>query len=291
MRNTPPSLSLLLSSSLAAALSLSAFVACKSGPEPAPSGATPSAVAGGDETQAKLTTILAGGHRSEKNRARDVYRHPSETLAFFGLRDNMTVVELWPGGGWYTEILGPLLKDKGKLIVTSYDPNGPEGYNTNNAKKLKDNLTTNAALFGPVQTAIIAPPDKIELGPPGSVDMVVTFRNLHNWITGNIAEKVMAAAFAVLKPGGTLGIVEHRAKPGQDIKSGYVEEAVAIRYAESAGFKLVEKSEINANPKDTKDHPEGVWTLPPSLRLKDKDKEKYLAIGETDRMTLKFVKP
>jgi predicted methyltransferase len=267
--------------------------ACKSGPEPAPSPGTGAGASakGADETAAKVATVLAGTHRSEKNRARDIYRHPAETLAFFGLRDNMTVMELWPGGGWYTEILGPVLKERGKLIVTSFDPNGPEGNNTNSAKKLRDSLAANAATYGDVKTAIVAPPDKLELGPPASVDLVLTFRNLHNWIGAGIAEKLMAASFAVLKPGGVLGIVEHRANPGQDIKSGYVEEAVAIRYAESAGFKLAEKSEINANPKDTKDHPEGVWTLPPSLRLKDKDKDKYLAIGESDRMTLKFVKP
>jgi predicted methyltransferase len=267
-----------------------AVTACKSGPEPATPPATAAAPTA-DATTAKLTTVLAGSHRSEKNRARDVYRHPAETLTFFGLRDNMTVVELWPGGGWYTEILAPVLKDHGQLYVTSNDPNGPEGNATNGARKLRDTLAEKAPVYGNVKTAIIAPPDKIELGAPGSADMVVTFRNLHNWIGAGIAEKVMAAAFAVLKPGGVLGLEEHRAQPGQDIKTGYVEESVAIRYAESAGFKLVEKSEINANPKDTKDHPEGVWTLPPSLRLKDKDREKYMAIGESDRMTLKFVKP
>jgi predicted methyltransferase len=263
--------------------------ACKSGPEAQPDQAAVAAAT--DTTAAKLTAVLAAPHRSEKNRARDVYRHPAETLGFFGLRDNMNVVELWPGGGWYTEILAPVLKDSGKLTVTSFDPSGPEGYNTNNAKKLRDMLSANATIFGNVNVAIVAPPEKVELGPPNSADLVVTFRNLHNWINGKTAESILKAAFNVLKPGGVLGVVEHRAKPGQDLKSGYVEEDIAIKLAEAAGFKLAGKSEINANPKDTKDHPEGVWTLPPSLRLKEQDKEKYLAIGESDRMTLKFVKP
>jgi predicted methyltransferase len=294
MCNTAPRFPRLASALVLSPLLL--FSACKSGPEPAPSGTTPAAAeAASDATTAKVATVLAASHRSEKNRARDAYRHPAETLKFFGLRDDMTVIELWPGGGWYTEILGPVLKERGKLFVTSYDPNGPEdSNNTKSARKLRDSLAENAPIYGSVQMAIIAPPDKLELGPPNSVDLVVTFRNLHNWINaknGSIAEKVIAAAYAVLKPGGTFGLVEHRANPGQDLKSGYVEEAVAIRYAESAGFKLVEKSEINANPKDTKDHPEGVWTLPPSLRLGDKDRDKYVAIGESDRMTLKFVKP
>jgi predicted methyltransferase len=291
MRTTAPlaRVSLLLLS-----LPLGLGAGCKSGPEATPSAAPTAATAAsadGNGIAAKLATVLAGSHRSEKNRARDVYRHPVETLTFFGLREDMTVLELWPGGGWYTEILAPVLKDKGKLIVTSADPNGPESNQTSNARKLRDTLATNAPIYGDVKMAIVAPPEKVELGPPNSVDMVLTFRNLHNWIKAGTAEKIMAAAFAVLKPGGVLGLVEHRANPGQDISTGYVEEAVAIRYAESAGFKLAEKSEINVNPKDTKDHPEGVWTLPPSLRLKDKDRDKYLAIGESDRMTLKFVKP
>jgi predicted methyltransferase len=296
MSNTRPCLSPRLRRSMAplfALLSAPLVLAggCKSGPEPAPAAVTPASAAADDATTAKLIAALAGSHRSEKNRARDVYRHPLETLTFFVLRDNMTVIELWPGGGWYTEILAPVLKERGKLFVTSADPNGPEGNATNNAKKLRDTLAERAAIYGDVKLAIVAPPEKVDLGPPASADLVVTFRNLHNWISAGTAEKIMAAAFSVLKPGGVLGLTDHRAKPGQDIKSGYVEEAVAIRYAESAGFKLVEKSEINANPKDTKDHPEGVWTLPPSLRLKEKDKDKYMAIGESDRMTLKFVKP
>ena len=267
-------------------------VACASHPDQRaePAAAPPPAVA--DPTAAKLQAALAGGHRAEKNRARDVYRHPAETLTFFGLRDDMTVVELWPGGGWYTEILGPVLKEKGKLIVTGNDPNGPpDAPATKRAKEYADGLASKADVLGKVQLAVIAPPEKLELGPPASADLVMTFRNLHGWLNGKYADKVFAAAFAVLKPGGVLGLEEHRGNPGQDPKTGYVEETVAIRLAEAAGFKLVEKSEINANPKDTKDYEQGVWTLPPSYRLGDKDRAKYAAIGESDRMTLKFVKP
>jgi predicted methyltransferase len=245
-----------------------------------------------DATATKLKAAIAGSHRPEKNRARDGFRHPAETLAFFGLRDDMTVIELWPGGGWYTEILGPVLKEKGKLVVTGGDPNGPpDAPATKRAKEYVDGLAKRADVLGKVELAVIAPPEKVELGPPASADLVMTFRNLHGWLNGKYADKVFAAAFAVLKPGGTFGLEEHRGNPGQDPKTGYVEEAVAIKLAEAAGFKLAARSEVNANPKDTKDHPEGVWTLPPTYRLGDKDREKYTAIGESDRMTLKFVKP
>ena len=288
-----------LSIALVSLLPLAAACASQQSPPPATAGETaaaplPPPPPAEDATTTKLKAALAGAHRTEKNRARDVYRHPVETLAFFGLRDNMTVVELWPGGGWFTEVLAPVLKDRGKLVITSFDPNGPpESYNTKRAKEVAELLQANKPIFGDVGVAVVAPPDKIELGPDGSADMVVTFRNLHNWLSAKppIADKIMAAAFKVLKPGGVLGLTEHRAKPGQELKSGYVPEEEAIRLAEAAGFKLVEKSEINANPKDTKDYPDGVWTLPPTLRLKEKDREKYRAIGESDRMTLKFIKP
>ena len=272
-----------------------ALGACANRAEPRPDPAAASLSSGVSDatTAAKLQAALAGPHRDEAHRARDKYRHPLETLGFFGLRDDMTVVELWPGGGWYTEVLAPVLKQRGHLVVTSFDPKGPaDSYETEQAKDMNELLTKNAALFGTVTVAVVKPPEKLDLGPPGSADLVLTFRNLHNWIAdGKFADKVLLAAYQVLKPGGVLGVVEHRAKPGQSIDSGYVEEAVAIKLCEDAGFKLVAKSEINANPKDTKDYPEGVWTLPPSLALKDKDRDKYLAIGESDRMTLRFVKP
>jgi predicted methyltransferase len=258
----------------------------------APTPASPAVAPAADATTTKLRAALAGAHRSEKNRARDGFRHPQETLSFFGLRDDMTVVELWPGAGWYTEVLGPVLKEKGKLVVTSFDPAGPpEAYNTKRAKELAELLEKDRALFGDVRVAIVDPPRSLDLGPPGSADLVVTFRNLHNWVTGKLADQIMTAAFQVLRPGGVLGMVEHRARPGQDIKSGYVEEPLAIALAERAGFKLAGRSEINANPRDTKDHPGGVWSLPPTLTHGDEDRAKYEAIGESDRMTLKFVKP
>jgi predicted methyltransferase len=250
-------------------------------------------------TEAKLATVLTGNQRTAEERARDVHRHPRETLEFFGVRDSMTVVELSASKGWYTAILGPLLSEKGKLAVTSADPNGPpDSEGTKNAKSLLDRIAKDPASFGKVSTIVTNwKRDEVSLGPDGSADMVLTFRNLHGWIANGVADKVLAAAFKVLKPGGILGVEEHRAKPeaSADPKmigdTGYVPEALVVQLAQKAGFKLAGASEINANPKDTKDHPKGVWTLPPTLQLGETDKEKYVAIGESDRMTLKFVKP
>jgi predicted methyltransferase len=252
---------------------------------PTASASTAAATPTSGNTEAELRAILAMPHRSEANRARDKYRHPIETLSFFGVRDDMTVVELWPGNGWYTEVLAPLLKDKGKLVVT----------NTANGKKYAEMLAARPDLYGKVEVRIVAPPTDINFGPDGTADLVVTFRNIHGWVPNNYDDKVFSAAYRVLKPGGVFGVVEHRAKPGADpaeLKdTGYVPEDFVIKRVEQAGFKLAGKSEVNANPKDTKDHPKGVWTLPPTLRLGEVDKDKYLAIGESDRMTLKFVKP
>jgi predicted methyltransferase len=238
-----------------------------------------------------LKSAIAGEHRSAVNKARDTYRHPYETLTFFGIKPTMTVIELAPGGGWYTEILAPYLADKGKLI------GGAPSAESRGGKAFRERLAATPALYGKVTPAVFEPPSRFELGAPNSADMVVTFRNLHNWL-GNGGDAAILATFKevhkVLKPGGVLGVVEHRlpAKMKQDEKasSGYMHEAYVIRLAEQAGFKLAAKSEINANPKDTADHEKGVWTLPPVLANKDKDREKYLAIGESDRMTLKFVK-
>ena len=250
-------------------------------------------------TEAKLATVLTGPQRTSEERARDVYRHPRETLEFFGVRENMTIVELSASKGWYTAILGPLVNGKGKLLVTSADPNGPaDSEGTKNAKSLLERISKDQATFGNVSTIVTNwKKDEVSLGPDGSADMVLTFRNLHGYISNGIIDKVLAASFKVLKPGGILGVEEHRAKPdaSTDPKAigdtGYVPEALAVKLAEKAGFKLAGASEVNANPKDTKDYPKGVWTLPPTLELKDQDKDKYMAIGESDRMTLKFVKP
>jgi predicted methyltransferase len=246
-------------------------------------------------TDAKLRAVIASSDRPADEVARDQYRHPRETLEFFGVRDQMTVVELWPGGGWYTAILAPLLAEKGKLTVTSMDPAGPpDDHGAQMARQYAARLASKPNVFGHVEVRVIHPPTDLTLGPDGSADAVLTFRNVHNWVGGGIADKVFAAAFRVLKPGGILGVEEHRAKPDADptkaADTGYVPEAFVIDLAHKAGFKLEDRSEINANPKDTKDWPKGVWTLPPVLRLGDQDRAKYEAIGESDRMTLRFRK-
>ena len=239
-----------------------------------------------------LKAAVAGEHRSAANKARDTARHPYETLSFFGIKPTMTVVELAPGGGWYTEILAHYLRDKGKLIGA-----GPAIVPESRAgMAFRKKLDSNPAVFDKVVPAVFSPPETYQIAAPNSVDMVLTFRNLHNWV-GN-GEDALKTTFKeihkVLKPGGVLGVVEHRlpAAMPQDAKasSGYVHEAWVIKLAEGAGFKLAGKSEVNANPKDTANHEKGVWTLPPVLANKDKDREKYIAIGESDRMTLKFVK-
>ncbi|RCJ36111.1 methyltransferase [Nostoc punctiforme NIES-2108] len=237
-----------------------------------------------------LQTILSSSHRSVANRDRDKYRHPAQTLEFFGLRPNMTVVELWPGGGWYTEILAPFLASKGLLIVTNLTPSTSKP-----ALAFQEKLAANPEVFGKVKVAQINPPNELTLAPDNSVDIVVTFRNIHNWVKAGYDEQVYAAAYKALKPGGILGVEEHRALEGtsleESIKTGYMSEAGVIAAVEKAGFKLVGKSEINANPKDTKDYPGGVWTLPPTLSQGQKDRQRFLTIGESDRMTLKFIKP
>jgi len=242
---------------------------------------------------AALTQALKGPWRTPAQAARDQYRHPRETLEFFGLKPDMTVVELWPGSGWYTEILAPVLKDHGHLIAAatpvSLDTPG-EG-----TQPYLDMLAANKAAFGDVKEVDFLPPSKMDLGPEGSADMVLTFRNLHNWQGNGELDDVFKAAFKVLKHGGVLGVEEHRATAGktvdQTFKSGYMPVDYVIAEAQKAGFKLVAQSEVNANPKDTKDYPKGVWTLPPTYTLGDKDRAKYAAIGESDRMTLKFMKP
>jgi predicted methyltransferase len=247
------------------------------------------------QTTITLDSILADPHRSEAHKARDVYRHPKETLLFFGLRPEMQVVEIWPDpDGWYTEIVAPLVRDRGKYYAAVID--APAG-NANQEKRVADfraKLAERPDLYDRVEIVKLAT-DGSDIVPPGSVDMVLTFRNVHNWMARGNAEKAFAQMFRALKPGGTLGVVEHRGDPGKpqdpQAKSGYVNEQYAIDLIEKQGFKLVAKSEVNANPRDTKDYEQGVWTLPPVYRLGDKDREKYAAIGESDRFTLRFVKP
>jgi predicted methyltransferase len=252
--------------------------------------------AGEADVAGALSAAANGSHRSAENIARNRYRHPVETLTFFGIRPAMTVVEIYPGGGgWYTEVLAPFLRDQGRLVAASYDTASPVEYFRVNAAKYLDKLKARPDIYDRVEVIEFAPPAKASLGPDGSADMVLTFRNVHNWIEAGNEAQVFTAMFRVLKPGGVLGLVEHRGNPDMVGKAwaekGYVAEAEVIRLAEVAGFKLAGKSEINANPKDTKDHPKGVWTLPPTLELGEQDRDKYLAIGESDRMTLRFVKP
>ncbi|MFQ3288407.1 MAG: putative methyltransferase [Alteromonadaceae bacterium] len=241
----------------------------------------------------KLELAITGDHRSDKNKNRDSYRHPLDTLDFFGFKSTMTVVEITPGGGWYTEILAPALKGKGKLYGAHYPDTGEDNYFSNSRKSLEKKLASHT-VFNEVELTNFIPKKESVLAPKNSVDLVLTFRNLHNWGEEGIAQ-VFKDAFTALKDGGVLGIVEHRMPATQNWsmnkRSGYVPTAMVVTLAKNAGFVLAATSEINANAKDDANHPKGVWTLPPVLRLGEKDKEKYLAIGESDRMTLKLVKP
>jgi predicted methyltransferase len=242
---------------------------------------------------AKLKAIVDGPQRSAENKARDKYRHPVETLAFFGIRPNMTVVELWPFGGWYTEIIAPYVKGAGTYYAAAMDPTSNDREDKEYNDQLKALFAAHPDLYGEAKWSVLAK-GKYAIAPDGSADLVVTFRNIHNWVWSGTEKEVFAAAFRALKPGGVLGVEEHRAndpqaKPGKG--QAYVGEEYAIALIESAGFKLVGRSKVNNNPKDTKDYPKGVWTLPPSYAEGDKDRAKYAAIGESDRFTLKFVKP
>jgi len=244
-----------------------------------------------DSSTKALETAVAGDHRTAKNKARDQYRNPIETLSFFGFKPSMTVVEITPGGGWYTEILAPALKGKGTLYGAHYPDTGEDNYYSNSRKKLEKKLASDV-VFSEVVLTDFTPRQQSELAPQGTADLVLTFRNLHNWKDAGV-EQVFKDAFNALKPGGVLGVVEHRLPAGVDAEKarGYVSETKTIKQAKAAGFRFAGSSEVNANAKDLAIHPKGVWTLPPRLALEDKDREKYLAIGESDRMTLKFVKP
>lgn len=236
-----------------------------------------------------LLNAVGSELRDTNNFSRDSFRNPYETLSFFEIKPSMTVVELSPGGGWYTEILAGYLSKSGTLIAAHFNKNSSNNYLRNSRLKFEKKINSNP-LYKNIKVVNLTS----ELSRPESVDAVLTFRNLHNWL-GPMMDKIFSNAFNALKPGGIFGVVEHRANEGTSIenmkKSGYVTEDYAIQFAKKHGFTLISKSEINANPKDTKDHPKGVWTLPPTLRLKEKDKEKYVAIGESDRMTLLFKKP
>ena len=235
-----------------------------------------------------LESAISSEQRSPKNVTRDSSRHPYETLTFFEIKPSMKVVELSPGGGWYTEILANYIHKPGQLIAAHFDKDSQRAYFQRSRASFEKRIAEDP-LFKDIEIVDLSS----SLAEPGSVDAVLTFRNLHNWL-GPQMDAIFANSSKALKPGGLFGVVEHRAKPGTSMemmkKSGYVTEEHAIAVAKKHGFALVARSEVNSNPKDSASHPGGVWTLPPSLRLKDKDREKYLEIGESDRMTLLFKK-
>ncbi len=246
-------------------------------------------------TRASLEAALAGEHRSAANKARDQYRHPLETLEFFGLQKDMTVVEIWPGGGWYSELLAPVLRDQGKFYAAHWPVDSPRPYVTAALQRYRDKLASVPGVYDQVIMTHLGP-GSWDMVEPGSADLVLSFRSVHNWMAEGNAQQMFDAFFTALKPGGILGVVQHRGDPAvaQDPKAstGYVTEAWVLSLAKAAGFDTVGSSEINANPKDLRNHPEGVWTLPPNSRLDDSPEgPRYRAIGESDRMTLKFRKP
>ncbi len=284
------SLGALVAALLALGLAMPAAVMAQAVPDQ-PTDALVPPTSASDFTAAQLDEVLAGNWRSASNRARDAYRHPKATLQFFGVRPDQTVVEITPGGGWYSEILAPLLNDNGHYIAAVAAPkDGAEASRGDSALQRK--FATDPAHYGHAQIVEFNPRTPA-FGAPGSADMVLTFRNVHNW--ANSAPTMFKAFFTVLRPGGVLGVVDHRAADGATLaalkQSGYLPTSYVVKLATDAGFTLDESSEINANPKDGKDYPKGVWTLPPTLTMGDKDRAKYQAIGESDRMTLRFVKP
>jgi predicted methyltransferase len=250
---------------------------------------------------ATIAAAVAGPWRLAADRARDPFRHPAQSLEFWGLRPGLTVVEFWPGAGWYSDIIAPYLAaTHGKLIAAYAPPDDPEGRTL--AQAYRDKFVGHPKLYGSVEVSTFGRASGA-VAPAGSADLALFLRNIHNWMAAGLAEKAFGDAFAALKPGGALGVEEHRADPAATpdplAANGYVPQALVVQLAQEAGFQLAAASEINANPKDTKDHPFGVWTLPPTRMSAARgqpadpkfDHAKYDAIGESDRMTLRFVKP
>ncbi|MDO7597034.1 MAG: methyltransferase [Pseudomonadota bacterium] len=254
---------------------------------------TPALVQANESSQ--LLDIINSQHRSESNKQRDIYRHPLQTLTFFQIKPEMTVIEIWPGKGWYTEILAPYLKNGGGQFIAAGFPQhaGPQ-WRQDMQADYKAWLTTSPGIYDQVNIVELGPPSYWTIGPENSVDAVLTFRNVHNWLKGDYATEMFNAFYRVLKPGGILGVTDHRAAIDTDLAtmktSGYLDQNLVIDLAKQAGFVLDETSEINANPRDAKDYAKGVWTLPPTLRLGEQDREHYLSVGESDRMTLRFRK-
>ncbi|MDH3977077.1 MAG: methyltransferase domain-containing protein [Gammaproteobacteria bacterium] len=240
----------------------------------------------------ELIAIAAGEHRAADNVARNSWRHPVETLQFFGLEKGMVVAEIWPAGGWYTEVIAPYLQGNGTYVAAHWDPESSVEFIRKGVARYQEKLDAHPDLYSDVEMTVLMHPDNMDFMPDNSVDMIVTFRNVHNWMGRDYADEMLSTLYKVLKPGGILGVVEHRGDPAvpQDPKaaSGYVNQDYMVELAEKAGFQLVGGSEINANPLDTKDYEAGVWSLPPTLRAGDE--QRYRDIGESDRFTLKFVK-
>jgi predicted methyltransferase len=268
--------------------------------------AAPPAWADSLPVDARIEQAMFGNHRSNENMDRNRYRHPVGTLTFLGLEDGMTVLEIWPGAGWYTEILAPVVRFNGQLIVAAYDVDVPDQprYRYELQASLLEKFAARPDIYDQVAIVPFSPPASSSLGEADSVDLVLTFRNTHGWVTDGVAEAIFAEFGRVLKPGGILGVVQHRAAEGSDPKvsaeSGYVSERTVIELARNAGLYLEARSEVNANPLDSKDYAGGVWSLPPGLSMCEEIesevgiaacREQYMAIGESDRMTLRFRKP
>lgn len=245
-----------------------------------------------------LKDVVDSKHR-ETSSVRDMYRNPQATLEFFRLKNDMTVVEIWPGAkGWYTEILAPFLNGKGQLYAAHFNADSSSEFYRNSLAKFKEKLAASPDLYSKVKITSFNPPDYIDIAPEGSAELVLTYRNVHNWYMRGGGDQRVLAAFKsfhkALKTGGLLGVVEHRLSDDRELSeqeaSGYMRQDYVINMAQKAGFSLLAESDINRNPEDSTNHPKGVWTLPPTLRLGEENKQIYLDIGESDRMTLLFQK-